>query len=134
MSHLLIRSSIQTEIREFLRLMLPLSSAHVAQAATGFVDTVMMGWLGQAELAAGGLAATTFTTFLITTTGIITGISPLVAEAYGAANPLRIQQLARHGLWLALLISLPVMLLLGNFDSVMRHLGQAESTVATAQT
>ncbi|HEY9761330.1 MAG TPA: MATE family efflux transporter, partial [Trichocoleus sp.] len=75
-----------------------------------------------------------FTTFLITTTGIITGISPLVAEAYGAGNPPRIQQLARHGLWLSLLITLPVMLLLGNFDSVMRHLGQAESTVATAQT
>lgn len=133
MSHLLMRPAIQTEIREFLRLMLPLSSAHVAQAATGFVDTVMMGWLGQAELAAGGLASMTFTTFLITTTGIITGISPLVAEAHGASNHSRIQQLSRQGLWLSLLISLPVMLLLGNFDSVMRHLGQSELTVTTAQ-
>ncbi|HEY9877549.1 MAG TPA: MATE family efflux transporter, partial [Leptolyngbyaceae cyanobacterium] len=133
MSHLLTRPTVRTEIREFLRLMVPLSSAHVAQAATGFVDTVMMGWLGQTELAAGGLAAMTFTTFLITTTGIITGISPLVAEAFGAGHHPRIQQLARQGLWLALLIALPVMLLLGHFDSVMRHLGQSELTLTTAQ-
>lgn len=77
-------SPIRTEIKESLRLTIPLASAQVAQAATGFVDTVMMGWLGQETIAAGGLAATTFTTLLVTTTGVVVGLSPLIAEAYGS--------------------------------------------------
>ncbi len=125
--------SIRTEIQESLRLTVPLASAQVAQAATGFVDTVMMGWLGQSTLAAGGLGATTFTTVLVVVTGVVVGISPLVAEAYGAGQPARIQQLTHQGLWLALLIAVPLMVLLGHSDTLMRHLGQSESLIGPAK-
>ena len=127
-------SLIRTEIKESLRLTIPLASAQVAQAATGFVDTVMMGWLGQETIAAGGLAATTFTTLLITTTGVVVGLSPLIAEAYGSGYNKRIQQLTRQGIWLSLLVAIPVMLLLGHIDYLMRHLGQAATTVTLAKT
>lgn len=127
-------SPIRTEIKESLRLTIPLASAQVAQAATGFVDTVMMGWLGQETIAAGGLAATTFTTLLVTTTGVVVGLSPLVAEAYGSGYNKRIQQLTRQGIWLSLLVAIPVMLLLGHIDYLMRHLGQAATTVTLAKT
>lgn len=127
-------SPIRTEIKESLRLTIPLASAQVAQAATGFVDTVMMGWLGQETIAAGGLAATTFTTLLITTTGVVVGLSPLIAEAYGSGYNKRIQQLTRQGIWLSLLVAIPVMLLLGHIDYLMRHLGQAATTVTLAKT
>ena len=127
-------SLIRTEIKESLRLTIPLASAQVAQAATGFVDTVMMGWLGQEAIAAGGLAATTFTTLLVTTTGVVVGLSPLVAEAYGSGYKKRIQQLTRQGIWLSLLVAIPVMLLLGHIDYLMRHLGQAATTVTLAKT
>ncbi|MBW4641281.1 MAG: MATE family efflux transporter [Gloeocapsa sp. UFS-A4-WI-NPMV-4B04] len=127
-------SLIQTEIKESLRLTIPLASAQVAQAATGFVDTVMMGWLGQETIAAGGLAATTFTTLLITTTGVVVGLSPLIAEAYGSGYNKRIQQLTRQGIWLSLLVAIPVMLLLGHIDYLMRHLGQAATTITLAKT
>lgn len=127
-------SPIQTEIKESLRLTIPLASAQVAQAATGFVDTVMMGWLGQETIAAGGLAATTFTTLLVTTTGVVVGLSPLIAEAYGSGYKKRIQQLTRQGIWLSLLVAIPVMLLLGHIDYLMRHLGQAATTVTLAKT
>jgi MATE family multidrug resistance protein len=40
---MLVKSNIRTEIQEFLKLAVPLASAQVAQAATGFVDTLMMG-------------------------------------------------------------------------------------------
>ena len=53
MNFISIRSEIQTEIREFLKLAIPLAGAQVAQATTGFIDAVMMGWLGQEVLAAG---------------------------------------------------------------------------------
>lgn len=89
-------TTIQTEAREFLKLAIPLASAQVAQAATGFVDTVMMGWLGQDVLAAGGLATMIFMAFMMTGIGTISGVSPLVAEAYGAKQNRRVGQVTRQ--------------------------------------
>ena len=129
-----IKSPVYTEAKELLHLALPLSSAQVAQAATGFVDIVMMGWLGQETLAAGGLAATTFGGLLITISGVMLGASPLVAIAYGVGNRDRIQQLTQQGMWLCLIISLPMMFLLKHFDLLMIHLGQSAAVVAIAKT
>ena len=83
---ILSRSSVQIEARKFLKLAIPLAGAQVSQAATGFVDTVMMGWLGQDVLAAGGLATIIFMAFMMTGIGLISGVSPLVAEAYGSGQ------------------------------------------------
>lgn len=128
-----IQLPIRAEIRESLRLAIPLASAQVAQAATGFVDTVMMGALGQETLASGGLATITFTTLLVAATGIVIGVSPLVAEAYGAGYKERIQQLTHQGLWLSLLVTVPVMLLLGQMDSLMQRFGQADTIITLAK-
>ena len=78
----LFASSTQTEIKALLKLAIPLISAQIAQAATGFVDTVMMGHLGREALAAGGLASFTFQVFLNVLAGIVMGVSPLVAASY----------------------------------------------------
>ncbi len=128
------KSLIATEIRESLHLTIPLASAQVAQAATGFVDTVMMGSLGQETLAGGGIAATTFTTLLVIATGVVIGVSPLIAEAYGAGNKARIQQLTCQGIWLSLLLAIPGMFLLANIDGLMRQFGLAENIVLLAKT
>jgi MATE family multidrug resistance protein len=129
MTNISSRFSIQAEAREFLKLAVPLAGAQIAQAATGFVDTVMMGWLGQDILAAGGLATIIFMSFMMTGVGLISGVSPLVAETYGAKQPQRIGQLTRQGLWIALLLSIPEMMVIANLDGLMRQFGQAETTV-----
>jgi MATE family multidrug resistance protein len=105
MTNISSRFSVQAEAREFLKLALPLAGAQVTQAATGFVDTVMMGWLGQDVLAAGGLAATIFMAFMMTGVGLVSGVSPLVAEAYGSGQPQRIGKLTRQGLWIAAVLN-----------------------------
>lgn len=129
---MLIKSNILTEIGEFLKLAVPLASAQVAQAAVGFVDTLMMGHLGPQSLAAGGLASTTFQFLLSVASGVVMAVSPLVAEAYGAGRKTQIEQIARQGLWLSLVLCIPMMFLIGHLDSVMLHLGQAAPTVALA--
>ena len=129
-----INLKAKTEVKQLLRLTIPLASAQVAQSATGFVDTVMMGWLGQETLAAGGLAATTFTTIIVISSGIVVGISPLIAEAFGSNNRVRIQQLTRQGLWLSLIVAIPVMLLLRQMDLIMQYLGQSVEVVTIANT
>ena len=132
MALILSRSSVRTEAREFLKLAIPLASAQVAQAATGFVDTVMMGWLGQDVLAAGGLATIIFMAFMMTGIGIVSGVSPLVAEAFGAKHDRQIGQVVRQGLWIALVLAIPGMQIIAHFDGVMRSFGQTATTVSLA--
>ena len=128
------RDRLRDEVREFLKLAVPLASAQVAQSATGFADTVMMGRMGPDVLAAGGLAAIIYMAIMSTLGGAVMGVSPLVAEAFGAGNTSRIEQVTRQGLWLALLLSLPVAYGTGHLDGWMLRAGQSEGTVALANT
>lgn len=127
-------ASVRTEIKTFLQLAIPLVGAQIAQAATGFVDTVMMGHLGWKALAAGGLASLTFQVFLNTLSGVVMGASPLIAEAYGADCKHRIEQITQQGLWLALGLSTLAMWAMKHIDILMLRLGQAPETVALAST
>ncbi len=60
------------------------------------------------------------------------GVSPLIAEAYGAREKTRIEKLARQGFWLVLLLSIPMMVAIAKMDSLMLRFGQAETTVGLA--
>ncbi len=130
----LITSSMRLEIRKFLQLAVPLASAQVAQSLTGFFDTIMMGRLSAETLAGGGLASLTFLALLSTAGGLIMGVSPLIAEAYGAGNKTRIEKLARQGFWLVLLLTIPIVLAIAHLDRIMLQLGQAQTTVTLANT
>ena len=126
--------NLRTEVREFFKLAVPLASAQVAQSATGFADTVMMGRMGAETLAAGGLAAIIFMSIMTVGAGAVMGVSPLIAEAFGAGQKTRIQQIARQGLWLSLIVAIPIMIVTGHLDTWMRHTGQTETTVTLANT
>ncbi|MES1024772.1 MATE family efflux transporter [Gloeocapsa sp. BRSZ] len=125
---------IHTEVREFLKLAIPLASAQVAQSATGFADTVMMGRMGAEVLAAGGLAALIFLSIMTTASGVVMGVSPLIAEAFGAGQKSRIEQVARQGLWLALLVALPLTIFTAHLDTWLSYSGQTPKTVQLVNT
>lgn len=129
-----LSSPLRRESKQFLKLAIPLAGAQVAQSLTGFFDTIMMGKLGAETLAAGGLASLTFFAILNTAAGVVMGISPLIAEAYGAGKRSRIEKLARQGFWLVLLLSLPMMMIIVHLDSMMLQFGQAQTTVTLANT
>lgn len=128
------RSLLKIEIREFLKLAVPLASAQVAQSATGFADAIMMGRMGADVLAGGGLAAIVFLSIMVTSTGIVMGVSPFIAEAVGAEQHHRIPQIARQGLWLSVLVAIPTMIFTGHLDRWMSQAGQAEITIQLANT
>jgi multidrug resistance protein, MATE family len=128
----LTKAGVALEVREFTKLAVPLASAQLAQATVGFVDTLMMGHLGAQSLAAGGLASSAFQLVLSTTSGIVMAVSPLVAEAYGAGQKFQVEQIARQGLLLSLVIGIPIMAVISHLNSVMLHLGQSEQTVMLA--
>jgi multidrug resistance protein, MATE family len=117
-------------LREFLHLAIPLASAQLAQAATGFIDTLMMGWLGTATLAAGGLAATTFMAVLVIGIGLVLGITPVVAAAKGSGDREQVSRWSQQGFWLSLLVAMPMMLLTVLLPNLMLLLGQQPEVVS----
>ena len=130
---MLTRSRVTAEIRECLYLATPLAAAQLAQSGTGFVDTIMMGLLGSESLAAGGLGATAFTFVLLVATGVISAVSPLTAEAYGAGQAERATCVVRQGLWLATLLAIPLTFLALNASPILRLIGQNPDTIALTQ-
>ncbi|MEA5554200.1 MATE family efflux transporter [Anabaena cylindrica UHCC 0172] len=125
-------SKILSEVFATLQLAVPLGGIQLAETAVGFVNTVMMGFLGIQSLAAGALGVITFYTITFMCMGVLEGASPLAAEAFGAGNTKRIRQLLAQGLWLVLALSLPMMLLTWHLDYILMLSGQQENTVALA--
>ena len=115
----LITPSLITECRASARLALPIVGAQLAQSTNGVIDTITMGQLGQVELAAGGLASTTFATLLVTATGVLMAVSPLVAEARGQGNLGKVRQTTTQGFFLALLLLIPLVISLSNTKFLM---------------
>ncbi|MBD2436291.1 MATE family efflux transporter [Nostoc sp. FACHB-110] len=134
MSIIANRSSLISEIKQCLWLAVPLAAAQLAQSATGFVDTVMMGWLGSQTIASGGLGAALFTFLLLVNTGILSAVSPLAAQAYGAGNPEQIGKIVRQGLGISLFLGIPLVMILWNGGSLLLLLGQHHTTSALAAT
>jgi multidrug resistance protein, MATE family len=128
------RDRLISEIKQCLMLAVPLAAAQLAQSATGFVDTVMMGWLGSQTIASGGLGAAIFTFLLFITTGIVSAVSPLAAEAYGAGKSEQVGKIVRQGLVISLLLGIPIVIVLWNGKTLLLLLGQKAATAALAET
>ncbi len=128
------KSRLISELKASLFLTIPLVAAQLAQSATAFVDTIMMGMLGSPVLAAGGLGAMSFAVLLIIPSGIVSAVSPLVAEAYGAGNQERVGRVLRQGVILAVILAIPISLLLGHMGAILQLLGQAPATIALTDT
>ena len=133
MSHSSSPSLFRRELHDSISLTVPLAASQLAQAATGFVDTVMMGWMGQETLAAGGLAAALFMTLLVSGLGMITGVTSLVAEAQGAGNRDRIQTITAQGIRLLVCISVPACILLSQGEALMVAFGQSRTIAQDSQ-
>jgi MATE family multidrug resistance protein len=101
-----------SEVRATVAVAGPLAAANLAQMAMGFTNTVMVGSLGSAALAAAGLGASLYFTIAIVCSGILTAVAPLAAHAIGAADSGRAGQIARQGLVLAALLAVPVVAIL----------------------
>ncbi len=126
----------QDELRATLALAWPLVLTNLAMTMIGATDVVMVGWLGPTELAAASLGFNLSMTCAIFTMGVLTATSPMMASERGRkAHSVRdIRRTFRQGLWLALLIMIPVWAFLWQAEAVLLALGQQAELAAKAQT
>src|SRR5258708_13500616 len=62
----------------------PLAVANLAHMAMGLTNTIMVGHLGAASLAAAGLGGVLYFMLLMLCQGVLTAVAPLAAHAIGA--------------------------------------------------
>lgn len=96
------------EGRMLLRLAGPIVVSQLGAIGMSTLDTIMVGPLGAGALAAVGLASALHMATLMVCIGVLLGMSPLVSQAFGAGNRLECRRWLVQGLWLGVLLSVPV--------------------------
>ena len=111
------------ELSKTFSLAWPLVIAQLAVIAINTTDVVMMGWLGPQYLAAGTLSTAIVHPFLLAGLGLLSVVTPLVAQNLSTKNYTEIRRTTRQGLWLAALMSLIFVPLLLQIESIIIMLG-----------
>jgi multidrug resistance protein, MATE family len=124
---------LSLELTETLKLAVPLALTQLGQIAMMTTDLAFIGRLGDGAVAAAALAHTIFFVSFTVGMGLVSAVSPLAAQAFGARNPRRVRRSLRVGLWAAFLISLPVMALPFWGEQILLALGQSPAAAGLAQ-
>ena len=105
----------------------------LGQMAMMTTDLALIGRLGEDAVAAAALAHTVYFVSFTFGLGLVVAVSPLAAQAFGAGDVRRMRRALRVGLWVALLISLPMMASPLYGEHILLALGQAPHSAALAQ-
>src|SRR5664279_4233738 len=124
---------LAVELTETLKLAVPIALTQLGQIAMMTTDLALIGRLGDEALAAAALAHTVFFVTFTFGMGLVSAVAPLAAQAFGARDPRLVRRSLRVGLWAALLISLPMMMLPLGGEQILLMLGQAPATARLAQ-
>jgi MATE family multidrug resistance protein len=128
-----VQSHLAQEFVETLRLAVPMMLTQLGQIAMITSDLALIGRLGEDAVAAAALAHTVYFVSFTFGLGLMAAVSPLAAQAFGAGDVRRIRLSLRVGLWVALLISLPMMASPLYGEHILVALGQAPHSAALAQ-
>ncbi len=109
---------------ETLRIGLPLAAAQLAQMAMGVTDAALLGALGPAALAAGGLGGSVGISIVVVLQGVLGGVSILVAQARGAGRDAAVPGLYWTGMLLPLLLMAPTIALFGLTEDLLLLAGE----------
>src|SRR5690606_31044385 len=97
------------ELGRLLALAGPIIVSQLGMVGMNTADTVMVGALGSDSLAAAGLGAAIHIFGIVLAMGGIMGMAPLVSQAFGAGERAQCREVMVQGVWLALLLAVPIM-------------------------
>ena len=125
-------SDYTKEFHYNLRLAFPVILGMLGHMFVSFADNVMVGQLGAAELAAVSLGNSFFFIAMSLGIGFASAITPIVAEADSAKNPVGVKNALKHGLILCGLLSGILYSLMLLAKPVMRNMDQPLEVVDLA--
>ena len=121
------------EFAETLRLAVPMMLTQLGQMAMMTTDLALIGRLGEDAVAAAALAHTVYFVSFTFGLGLVVAVTPLAAQAFGAGDVGRMRRALRVGLWISLVISLPMMASPLYGEHILLALGQAPQSAVLAQ-
>ena len=98
------------ELRAMLHLAAPLVAAELGWMLMGIVDTMCVGRVSPSAIGAVGLGSMTFYTVGIFAAGLLLGLDTVVSQSYGAGDFDDCRHSLINGIWLSILLMIPVML------------------------
>ena len=116
-----------------LALAAPVVIAELGWVAMQIVDTLMVGRLGPDAIGAVGLASSLFIAVGVFAMGLLLGLDPLVAQAFGASRIDECHEWLVAGVWLAILASLPVVAVVFAIHATLPSWGLPPGVVVLAQ-
>jgi len=126
-------SRVIADARHILELAVPLALTQLAQVAISTISIVVLGLLGSAELAAGGLAIGLFNLLRTMGVGLAVGTANLVAEeARSAGDAVRIARYAAAGLQISTLAGLVAMAIMTQAEKLLLLFGQDAEVARSA--
>ena len=99
---------MRREVQSTLSLALPVVVAEIGWVAMQIVDIGMVGHLGPEAIGAVGVGSALFMVLGVFGMGLLLGLDPLVSQASGARDSLECERWLKHGLLLALLVAVPL--------------------------
>jgi MATE family multidrug resistance protein len=115
-----------------MRMSLPVALTQLGLMMTGVVDTLMVGRLGVAELAACALGNMMQWASLSFGMGLVMGIDPLVSQAHGRKDGPGTALALQRGVVLALIVSVPLCALLWFTEQELLWFGQEPAVASLA--
>jgi MATE family multidrug resistance protein len=92
-----------------LRLAVPVVFAELGWMSMGIVDTLMVSPLGPAAIGAAGIGTSLHMAFAVFGMGLLLGLDTFVSQAYGARRVDECHRWLVQGVWLAALVTVPLM-------------------------
>jgi MATE family multidrug resistance protein len=120
------------ELQATFTLALPIVLTQIAQVGIRAADTIFMGRLGTAELAAGALGGNFYFLFYLFGLGIVISVSTLAARARGAGDTAEVRRFVGQGFWVATAVGAPFGIALWQIEPILLLLGQTDANAALA--
>ncbi len=118
--------------RSVLRLAGPVIVAELGWMAMQVVDTMLVRHLGAAAIGAVGIGGALFMAVTVFGTGLLMGLDPLVAQAVGAGRPDEAKRWLHHGVFVAVVVSVPLLVLLSAGPGLLRAAGVHQDVLPLA--
>jgi len=123
----------RSEALALAKLALPLCALQLGYQLTGFVDTALAGRYSQVLLGACGVGTQIYFTISVVGIGLVMGVDPLVAQAFGAEAKGRAFAVMCQGIYTAMLATLPLMIIATLSVQTLEFLGVAPEVAHDAR-
>jgi MATE family multidrug resistance protein len=123
----------RAELGAMLRLAAPIVLTQLAWVAIMTTDVALIGRLGANPLAGASLSLMLFFLGYLVCFGVIMATAALTAQAFGARQPRMLRRVVRQGLWVTVLLTVPMVAIFGYTGEILLALGQPADVVPYAE-